>query len=106
MGTNKLFQLKKLSSDLTATNSNSISYGNNISIYSHYNSYGNNSLGSNGFATLNKICQRNRDKAIDKNNVNVRVKYSEGAYQIKDLEEYKVLLTDKKTLETDKKDAF
>merc|ERR1711963_450876 len=90
--TNKVFRLKKLLSELTH-NVNSVSTSNSGNFsYSHYNNYSSNSSTANGFATLNKICQKNRDKKVDKDNVNVKVKYSEGAYQIKDLDEYKILL--------------
>ena len=101
--TNKIYQLKKLSSEI-ANNSNSI---NNLSSsnfnFSHYNNYGNNSSIANGFVSLNKLCQKNRDKKVDKDRINVKVKYSEGAYQIKDLDEYKASLMDKKPTETDNK---
>ena len=101
--TNKVFQLKKLSSELT-NNVNSVSTSNSGNFsYSHYNNYSTNSSTANGFATLNKICQKNRDKKVDKDNINVKVKYSEGAYQIKDLDEYKTLLLEKKPVETDNK---
>merc|ERR1712020_603634 len=75
---------------------------NNINS-SNCTNYGNNAgFNHNGFATLNKLSQKKRDKPSKSD---VKVKYSEGAYQIVDLDEYKVLLLDKKSLETDKKDA-
>lgn len=65
--------------------------------------YGNNAgFNHNGFATLNKLSQKKRENPSKSD---VKVKYSEGAYQIVDLDEYKVLLLDKKSLEADKKDA-
>ena len=101
--TNKVFQLKKLSSELT-NNVNSVSTSNSGNFsYSHYSNYISNSSTANGFVTVNKLCQKNRDKKVDKDNVNVKVKYSEGAYQIKDLDEYKTLLSEKKPVETDNK---
>ena len=47
--------------------------------------------------TLNKLCQKNRDKATGTNKANAKVKYSERAYQIMDFEEYDTSLVEKIT---------
>ena len=100
--TNKIFQLKKLSSELTQNTSTNVNNSNSYT-YSHYNNHCGNNIGTvAGFEKINKLCQKNRDKAVDKN---VKVKYSEGGYQIMDLEEYKVSLVDKKHLETESNKA-
>ena len=96
--TNKIFQLKRLSSEPTSNSNSSSSFpisSTSSSMYSQSNPYANTS--ANGYnLTLNKLCQKNRDKAIDANKANVKVKYSEGAYQIMDFEEYKTSLVEKK----------
>jgi hypothetical protein len=106
--TNKIFQLKKLSSEPSSNNISSNSFPISSASNSMYSQYihNANTSGNNGSLTLNKLCQKNRDKTIDASKADVKVKYSEGAYQIMDLEEDKTALVDKKKdMEGEKKDS-